>query len=170
MFIFTRSRQLLDFHAPHLYDYTLAEVAQCLYRLTRFSGHRDVSVLEHTMWMYDKATEMVLAPSTKLAILLHDAPEAFTGDITAPVQAYLGDEARSQLHHLQERIMRALVGKCLPIPYEAIFHEQAVRMMKHLDSMALWEEPLLHYDVTLRSPDEWINAIEREQDSYFDAD
>ena len=34
MFIFTRSRQLMDFSAPHLYDYTLDEVAQCLYRTT----------------------------------------------------------------------------------------------------------------------------------------
>lgn len=168
MFIFTRSRQLMDFNAPHLYDYTLNEVAQCLYRLTRFSGHREITVLEHTMWMYDKATAMVLDPSTKLAILLHDAPEAFTGDITAPIQAYLGDEARKQLHLLQERIMRALVGKCLPMPYENIFHETAVKLMKHLDNMALWEESLQHYDVTLRTPDEWVNAIEREMDSYFD--
>lgn len=164
MFIFTKSRQLLDFQQPHQYSYTLREIGECLNKIVRFSGHRDVTVLAHTMWMYRLACGSGLSPQARLAVLLHDAPEAFTGDITAPVQQLLGDEGRANLHKAQERLMACIINSCLNVfDHARIWNETTQARVKHLDAMALWNEALMHED----APDDltvkdWVDAIEYE--------
>lgn len=75
------------------------EVATSLAGIARFT--------RHTRWTYSVAQHSVLVarrPTAsrllRLAALLHDASEAFTGDMTAPVKAYLrsrGDVAFDEL-------------------------------------------------------------------------
>ena len=164
MFIFTKSRQLLDFNQPHHYNYTLREIGECLNKIVRFAGHRDVTVLAHTMWMYRQACGCGLSPQSKLAVLLHDAPEAFTGDITAPVQQLLGDEGRANLHAVQERLMTHIIHACLNIfDHARIWNPTTQAHVKHLDAMALWNEALVHEDVPADlTVNDWLDSIEYE--------
>lgn len=73
---------------------TLDAISHSLSLINRFSGHthRAYSVLEHSLLVYDiaKLEYPGLPKRAFRAMLLHDAAECVTGDITAPVKKALG--------------------------------------------------------------------------------
>lgn len=68
------------------------DIVHALSHLCRFSGHarRFYSVAEHCVRMFDWARENVtLSSDFLLAVLLHDATEAYLGDVTRPLKKLL---------------------------------------------------------------------------------
>lgn len=73
---------------------TLDTISHSLSLINRFSGHtcRAYSVLEHSLLVYEigRLEYPNLPKRAYRAMLLHDAAECITGDVTAPVKKALG--------------------------------------------------------------------------------
>ena len=83
----TAAGDAFDLLAPSARKILLADIAQSLSRLARFNGYttRMWSVAAHSMLV----SRIVYPddPETRLYALLHDAPEAYMGDLTSPMKA-----------------------------------------------------------------------------------
>lgn len=85
----TASGHAVDFLSPDPSQITAEDITTSLSRLPRFNGHtlpnKPWTVAQHSLLV-----EALLSPQTnkelQLAALLHDAHEAYTGDITSPLQ------------------------------------------------------------------------------------
>lgn len=95
MIVETISNKIIDLTDIKAGDITLEDVVGGLANINRFNGRHDayskpVTVLQHSyaMYLYVKQTQ---PENQNLAItcLIHDAPEAYTGDIIAPIKKYL---------------------------------------------------------------------------------
>lgn len=96
-FIITRSGKHFNFEPP--YEFDISDIAFALSRICRFTGHVDFySVAQHSV------LASFLVPShLALEALLHDAHEAYVGDVSAPLKALLPDYRR-----VEKRIEMAL--------------------------------------------------------------
>lgn len=99
---------LLDLRNPAPADIHLGDIARGLSRAPRFAGQTDVplSVAEHCLLCEDLARGYDLTPRARLAVLLHDAAEAYICDIPAPLKILLPDYTR-----IEARIMRAVAAR-----------------------------------------------------------
>lgn len=102
-----------DFMDPAGSDFTVGDIAAALSKLCRFTGHCAgfYSVAEHS-W---HASHLV-APELALAALLHDAAEAFVGDVAKPLKALLPDYAA--IERRAEVAIFARLGLPAEIPAE----------------------------------------------------
>lgn len=84
--ILLHSGAYFDLLDPHGSDFTIGDIAHGLSLTCRFAGQcsRFYSVAEHS-W---HATYLVPRPY-RLAALMHDAAEAFLGDVTRPLKSLL---------------------------------------------------------------------------------
>lgn len=97
----TATGRAMDLMAPHPEDVDLeADVAEALARTPRFGGHvrsGPYSVAQHCCM----GTDCILAAGGSLelarAFLLHDAHEAYCGDITSPLAEALGERVRADV-------------------------------------------------------------------------
>lgn len=94
---------LLD---PRPQDICIEDIARCLGRTSRYYGatlgEHGYSVAQHSVL----ASEIV-GPAARLAALLHDAAEAYVGDVTTPLKKLLGDAYCK----IEDRIMRAVIER-----------------------------------------------------------
>ncbi len=69
-------------------DILIEDIAHALSNLARFNGHtaKFYSVAQHSVYCALKAPERL-----SLAVLLHDATEAYLGDIVRPLKSFLYD-------------------------------------------------------------------------------
>ena len=98
----TISGQILNYNRPESYNYTAWEIAYILARTPRFGGHtsRYYSVAAHSMYVAHH-----LPSKLRLHGILHDAHEAFIGDIPTPLANYLD---REKINHLKTEIQVAI--------------------------------------------------------------
>lgn len=109
----TRGRAL-DLLDPQPDDIDIEEIGRSLGYQCRYAGgvRRFYSVAEHSVLIADYLWEH--GPDMALAGLLHDAAEAYTGDITWPMQAILwgaSSEARAAYKAVQSRIDALIAGR-----------------------------------------------------------
>jgi len=95
-FLLTESGRHLDVIAPNPADIELTDIAAGLARELRFNGLTRVgySVAQHSVMCFEHAKSMLGRQATDRIlkfVLLHDASEAFLGDIVQPLKAYLPD-------------------------------------------------------------------------------
>lgn len=83
--ILTRSGRKFDFQKPSPQSICIGDIAWSLAHLCRFNGHSRCfySVAEHSVWC------SMICPADPLAALLHDAAEAYVGDMTRPLKGML---------------------------------------------------------------------------------
>lgn len=101
---------------------TLADIAHALSHLARFNGHTPggpLTVAQHSVLVAELVQQIDPRPDIVALALLHDAHEAYVGDITYPVaqalRALSEDEGGvSQIAVLKNRIQRAILVKLLP--------------------------------------------------------
>ena len=140
--ITTFSGKSFDFENPQPDMIAIEDIAHHLGNVCRFAGATGVhySVAQHSIMVAGLACEMVTLPERQPEVglygLLHDASEAYLGDVPTPWKQVVGMESYRQM---EERTMRA-IGEALgldltKLPEEvkkadrdAFFREQAYLM------------------------------------------
>lgn len=91
----TRSGYMFDLLSPDPNMVDIEEIAHCLSYQCRYNGHipgeNFLSVAEHSVSVCEKIQKSVESGAVNVALiaLLHDAHEAYTGDIAAPLKQLL---------------------------------------------------------------------------------
>lgn len=151
--ILTYSGRYFDFLNPELNDYNIRDIAHALSNVCRFAGHTRefYSVAQHSVLVsrvaLSQATHVSEIPNVGIAGLLHDATEAYLGDITRPLKQLLPD-----YKVIERRVEAALFAAFLvpnPLP----------KIVKHADLVMLATE---QRDLMPPHDDEWtlIKGIE----------
>jgi hypothetical protein len=90
---------------------TIEEIAHSLAQINRFTGHcrRPYSVAEHSLLVASIAAHEGASLSAQLGALMHDAHEAFTGDVSSPVKWTIG-ERWEVFEHSQATALHTALG------------------------------------------------------------
>lgn len=96
----TVSGRYIDVLAPWAGDIQLGDIAHHLANLCRFSGavREFYSVAQHSVMVAS-----ILPPALRLAGLLHDASEAYLGDVISPIKRHI-----PSYQYMEELVMAAV--------------------------------------------------------------
>ena len=150
-----------DLEAPRAEDVRAGDLAHALAGINRFGGHLRVphySVAQHSILCAVLLWQRTRDRLATTAALLHDAHEAYTGDIKQPVKAYLERVAPGAIAALEQRIDAAISAwACLELGQGAA---DVRRLIKTADMQLLfWERdrwmgrparPWIGEDTTIR--------------------
>ena len=86
--ILLRSGNYFDLQDPSASRFEVTDIAHALSNICRFTGHtqRFYSVAEHSV-----ICSHMVPPEDAMAALMHDASEAFIGDVSTPLKSLLPD-------------------------------------------------------------------------------
>jgi hypothetical protein len=125
---------------PTAADIRARDIAHALAGINRFGGHLRCyySVAQHSVLAASLLWQRTRDRRATLAALLHDAHEAYTGDIKKPVKAYLEQFAPGVIADLEHRIDAAIAAwACLELGHGAA---DVRRLIKTADLQLLfWE-------------------------------
>ena len=130
----THSGRMVDLAAITEEDVHLEDIAHALSHIVRFTGHanRPYTVAQHSMLVAD------LCPDEhRLWGLMHDACEAYVGDVSTPLKAMLPD-----YREVEERVQKMVAARFnLPWPIPDVVKE-ADREALMIEKMDLFDKAL----------------------------
>ncbi|MGI0021894.1 MAG: hypothetical protein ACRD9Q_03435 [Nitrososphaeraceae archaeon] len=87
---------------PRPEDIDIVDIAMSLTRMCRFNAHclKFYSVAEHSIFVQT----LVTTPHLKLPALLHDAHEAYLGDIIRPIKGYIAGRGIDVISTLSKKL------------------------------------------------------------------
>lgn len=131
----------------------IEDIAAALAKINRFNGHTRVpySVAQHSIWVSHRVAEAGHGAKYQMLGLLHDAAEAYLGDLTAPVQVFIfgtgigRSMAPSDWDHAHAILNGAIEATLMPAEFftSAPAFTTASQAVSHADLMALrteWRE------------------------------
>lgn len=124
--IITNSGRRLDLAAPHQADILPMDIAWALAQTNRFTGHclRPYSVAEHSLLVCHLAEHIWrLDVHGLFAALMHDAHEAYTGDLSSPAKQAMGEPWR-QFEGRIEHTVRSAFG----MHNATAMHREAIKL------------------------------------------
>lgn len=127
---------------PRPEDVHLLDIAAHLSKICRFNGACDFhySVAQHSVYVSHQ-----VPPEYALAALMHDAPEAYTGDIHRPFKRGLAN-----IKQIEERIWFAVATRFslpLRLPLEVKYADEALLKAENAQIMRPGEAWTYRYDV-----------------------
>jgi uncharacterized protein len=119
---------------PRAVDVNIEDIAHALAHSTRFTGHtkeKFYSVGEHSVYACILAEELGLSKRVQAIALLHDASEAYCGDLNRPLKQTL-----PQYKEAEDKIMNAIWERYLDTPPT----EEEYNLVKKIDNTLLLME------------------------------
>lgn len=111
----------IDFEDLDPRQIELADIAYALARTPRYNGHtgkgEPLSVAQHSVMAADMAQRRGYSQEVQISALLHDAAEAYIGDIPQPLKAYIKRRAPGVVEGLEARIL-CTIGQALGVRIE----------------------------------------------------
>jgi hypothetical protein len=142
--------------APEMNPIWMSDIANGLALTVRYGGQgrvdRFYSVAEHCWHLSHYAERQGKGPDVCMAVLLHDAAEAFLGDIPRPVKTLIGPEYARMENRLLGRILREFGAA------EAYLRE--AEFIKDIDTRILKHEKEELFDYPLRWPCDDLEDLE----------
>jgi 5'-deoxynucleotidase YfbR-like HD superfamily hydrolase len=132
------SGRRLDLLDPSALDIEIADIAHGLARVARWNGQTEgahiFSVAQHCLLVESIARQRArLDRRSRLAILLHDAPEYVIGDMISPFKAVIGDAYKA----VEARLLAAIH---LRFGLPAVLAPELVALIKASDRAAAYLE------------------------------
>lgn len=112
----TRSGRLFSLVDPRPEDVDIKDIAHALSQLCRFTGHTRMfySVAQHCIHV-----SYLVPDELALQGLLHDASEAYIGDLSSPLKAVVDSLAGGRLRRLEDEILEAIAERFgVPFPFD----------------------------------------------------
>lgn len=139
--ISTNSGRFFDYLNPTGYVFEIYEIAHALSHICRYGGHSNsfYSVAEHSVHV-----SRLVPPELALCGLLHDASEAFVGDMPSPLKALC-----KEYRLIEDAVQKALAEQFgLQYPFPAAVH-RADKMMYKSERLTIAPIPDLvwHTDI-----------------------
>lgn len=132
----------------------ITDIAVGLSRIPRFTGH---TIHFYSVAQHSNLVEAIMPPDTnalqRLVALLHDAHEAYIGDLSSPLKWLLRDYANRDVLGLIERNIQFAIHRAFRIDHIPP-HDRLARAIKHADLVALAVEKR---DLMRPAPDSWID-------------
>lgn len=125
---------------PKPEDIDILHIAHALSNICRWTGQVKTfySVAEHCL---DVA--WLVPPELELTGLLHDASEAYIGDIASPLKWLLADRAPGVLREIEDNIHRAIskrFGTVYPFPPEIKHADKVAAATERRDLIPGWQD------------------------------
>lgn len=121
--------KIINFNDLKGYDFTIEEIADFLSHVKRFNGY-GMDVASHSIWVANTLYYLTGNPHIALLGLMHDAQEAYIGDIATPVK----DVAGNNWDRLENNVQRAILWH-LNIKHE--HNLGAEKLVKLIDQVSL---------------------------------
>lgn len=130
----------VDLAAPKPHTIDITDIAHALSNIPRFGGHtsRPYSVAAHCV-----NCAMRVAPEHRLAALMHDAAEAYMGDMVAPLKRRLPDFITMEKR--LDRVIAQKFGYPYPFPHEVKLADREMLEREWQLLMKLQYGTTLHY-------------------------
>lgn len=111
-FILTHTGRQIFFDHVYPEDICIEDIAHALSHLCRYTGHTTMfySVAQHSLLVTEKIPGNA---ETKLVALLHDAAEAYVGDVSSPLKKWIKEKdnwAYDSLHHAIQAVIHRRYG------------------------------------------------------------
>lgn len=119
MKVWIGSGELVDLLDPAASRFTIQDIASSLSKICRFNGHTSAfySVAEHSV--IASLITQDRDPQIRLSALLHDAAEAFLGDIVKPIKDDIWSGPTGRYWERMEQSWNAVIGSrfgCTLVP------------------------------------------------------
>ena len=135
----TFTGKAFDIENPQPDQIDIVDIAHALSHLCRYNGHTKwfYSVAQHSVLVAETIAERCSDPFVLRSALLHDAAEAYLGDMVRPLKR-IPDMRRVYEHyeHLAESVISARFGLLWPWSQEVHDADNAVMLTEQRDLMA----------------------------------